>query len=248
MAGWMTLFVLLSLAPMPPALGELIVDVLSYLCTTLDGISEQGTSSLVAFSLVNKHVRRTSLPVLFRSVSVEGRTLRESTDALLALKETEPVLRYVRRAWNPRLETQLRLLETGDWAAMSEESFRIVTELSILGGIHLEVDLVRLAKFNSLVTLRLPYLSTLMLRYQPPQCGYMGSRAEIKEARKRDTERAEEARRQAKRIVRSVFPHLRTLHIDGDVVYDFSLLRGNDLSELDGLAGTRAPRRHSLWQ
>ncbi|KZV80782.1 hypothetical protein EXIGLDRAFT_732413 [Exidia glandulosa HHB12029] len=76
-------------------LADLNADVLASICTALYDV-EEGTKTLRAFSSMNRRIRHASLPPLFRSVSVPKKPLRESTEALVALKETNSVTRYIR--------------------------------------------------------------------------------------------------------------------------------------------------------
>ncbi|KZV93282.1 hypothetical protein EXIGLDRAFT_717387 [Exidia glandulosa HHB12029] len=76
-------------------LADLNADVLASICIALHDV-EEGTKSLRAFSSMNRSIRHASLPPLFRSVSVPKKPLRESAEALVALKETNSVTRYIR--------------------------------------------------------------------------------------------------------------------------------------------------------
>ncbi|KZV85407.1 hypothetical protein EXIGLDRAFT_841529 [Exidia glandulosa HHB12029] len=337
-------------------LGDINADVLALICNALHDV-EQGTKTLRAFSLMNRRIRHASLPPLFRSVSVHQKTLRDSADALVALKEINSVTRCIRvftfslevpsfeavqEFWTTRdpaalmqgpedapdcasafvealasmpylrsltfqpnrnlLEVILQhfpvafassQLQLGRVESLSTDvsltfmrgicpsavalSLRMsamgpdcgqewaaggrVTKLDILDMGHgdemedfvkylphitelviqcryfdVKVDLARLASLKSLTTLHLPPLSSLKLGYNPPWCGnaYMGPNGQ--KLRERLNKEEEEAKRQAKGIVRNALPRLRFLRIGYVGTYDFSTLKTDDLDELDSLA------------
>ncbi|KZV92235.1 hypothetical protein EXIGLDRAFT_718615 [Exidia glandulosa HHB12029] len=338
--------------------GDLNADVLAIICNALHDV-EQGPKNLRAFSLTNRRIRHASLPPLFRSVSVHKKTLRDSADALVALKETNSVTRYIRvftfslevpsfqavqEFWTTRdpaalmqgpedapdcasafaealasmpylrsltfqpnrnlLEVILQhfpvafassQLQLGRVESLSTDvsltflrgicpsavalSLRMsamsmgpdcgqewaaggrVTKLDILDMGHgdemedfvkylphitelaiesryfdVKLDLARLASLQSLTSLHLPPLSSLNLGYNPPWCGnaYMGPNGQ--KLRERLNKQEEEAKRQAKRIVRDALPRLRFLRIDYVGTYNFSTLKTDDPDELDRLA------------
>ncbi|KZV92231.1 hypothetical protein EXIGLDRAFT_80133 [Exidia glandulosa HHB12029] len=126
-----------------------------------------------------------------------------------------------------------------------------VTELTMQGRTRLRKDLVHLRGLTRLTTLSLPRLSDLDLDYDPPWCGTsffvdIGSPdldAEIERARLRDEQMERElaaAKREAKRLALSVFPHLRTLRFEGTV---FNLPRSsiNDIEAVDQLEAEYDP-------